>query len=94
MDDIYNVGDILAEKYKKHLSFKITKNETIFEENTLHIGYLKLDKIALQYKYPILIKKAPRVFGMLFYLKLVIPYFEDDSIFLIALPWLVVNLTK
>jgi hypothetical protein len=47
VDDIYNVGDILAEKYKKHLSFKITKNETIFEENTLHIGYLKLDKIAL-----------------------------------------------
>jgi hypothetical protein len=47
VDDIYNVGDILAEKYKKHLSFKITKNETIFEENPLYIEYLKLDKIAL-----------------------------------------------
>ena len=67
VDDNYNVGDILAEKHKKHFSFKITKNETIFKENPLHIGYLKLDKIALKYKHPILIKKAPRVFGMLFY---------------------------
>ena len=47
VDDIYNVGDILAENYKQHFSLKITKNETILEENPLHIGYLKLDKIML-----------------------------------------------
>ena len=47
VDDIYNVGDILAENYKQHFSLKITKNETILEENPLHIGYLKLDKIAI-----------------------------------------------
>ena len=45
VDDIYNVADILSEHYKENYSLKITKVKTFFEEDALHIGYLKLDKI-------------------------------------------------
>lgn len=45
VDDIYNVADILSEQYKEKYSLKITKESSIFEEDSLHIGYLKLDKI-------------------------------------------------
>jgi hypothetical protein len=45
VDDIYNVDDILDAKLKKIL-LKITKSETILEEDTLQIGYLKIDEIA------------------------------------------------
>jgi hypothetical protein len=45
VDDIYKVTDILPENYKEHYSLKITKVKTFFEEDQLHIGYLKLDKI-------------------------------------------------
>jgi hypothetical protein len=40
VDDIYNVDDILDETERKIL-LKITKSETILEEDTLQIGYLK-----------------------------------------------------
>jgi hypothetical protein len=45
VDDIYNVADILSEHYKEWYSLKISKIETTFEEDHLHIGYLKIDKI-------------------------------------------------
>ncbi|TRX20722.1 DUF1543 domain-containing protein [Flavobacterium franklandianum] len=45
VDDIYNVADILDASYKEKYSLKITKVTPFFEEDTLHIGYLKLDKI-------------------------------------------------
>ena len=45
VDDIYNVADILPVHYKDHYSLKITKVKTFFEEDQLHIGYLKLDKL-------------------------------------------------
>jgi hypothetical protein len=45
VDDIHNVADILSEHNKEKYSLKITKTTTSFEEDVLHIGYLKLDKI-------------------------------------------------
>lgn len=45
VDDIYNLADILDESYKEKYSLKITKINTFFEEDSLRIGYLKLDKI-------------------------------------------------
>lgn len=45
VDDIYNVADILSAHHKESHSLKITKIKTAFEEDHLHIGYLKLDKI-------------------------------------------------
>ena len=45
VDDIYNVADILSEHYKELYSLNIAKVTTFFEEDPLHIGYLKLDKI-------------------------------------------------
>ena len=45
VDDIHNVTDILNKNYKEHYSLNITKTETFFEADPLHIGYLKLDKI-------------------------------------------------
>ena len=44
VDDIYNVADILSKQYKEKYSLKLTKNKST-EEDLLHIGYLKLDKI-------------------------------------------------
>jgi len=45
VDDIYKVSDILPIQYKELYSLKITTVKTFFEEDQLHIGYLKLDKI-------------------------------------------------
>ena len=47
VDDIYNVADILSEQFKDKYSLNITKESSFFEEDTLHIGYLKLDKISV-----------------------------------------------
>jgi len=47
VDDIYNIDDILDTNFKERYSLKITKSETDLKEDELHIGYLKLDKIAL-----------------------------------------------
>ena len=46
VDDIYKVSDILPAPIKELYSLKITKSETDLEEDKLHIGYLKLNKIA------------------------------------------------
>jgi hypothetical protein len=47
VDDIYNVADILSEHYKESYSLKISKVTTFYKEDSLHIGYLKLDKIVV-----------------------------------------------
>jgi len=47
VDDIYNVADILPEYYKDKYSLKIRKAKNFIEKNSLHIGYLKLDKITV-----------------------------------------------
>jgi Domain of Unknown Function (DUF1543) len=44
VDDIYNVSDILSKQYKELYSLKLSTIEST-EEDFLHIGYLKLDKI-------------------------------------------------
>ena len=46
VDNIYKVSDILSSRFKDHYALKITKSETDLKENELHIGYLKLNKIA------------------------------------------------
>lgn len=45
VDEIYNVDDILAPIFKEKYSIQITPSETTLEEDILHIGYLKIDKI-------------------------------------------------
>lgn len=45
VDDIYTVADILSQQNKEKYSLKITKVEPFYKEDSLHIGYLKLDKI-------------------------------------------------
>ncbi len=47
VDEIHNISDILNDYYKEKYSLKITKMEPFFEEDRLHIGYLKLDKITV-----------------------------------------------
>ncbi len=46
VDDIHNITDILSDKFKALYRLKITKTNAIFEDEK-HIGYLKIDKIAL-----------------------------------------------
>ena len=45
VDDIYNVADILFKHYKESYSLQISKVTSFLKEDSLHIGYLKLDKI-------------------------------------------------
>ena len=45
VDEIYNVDDILAPIFKEKYSIQITPSKTPLEEDLLHIGYLKIDKI-------------------------------------------------
>jgi len=45
VDDIFNVKDILMPIFKDNFDIQITKSEVKLPEDTLHIGYLKLDKI-------------------------------------------------
>lgn len=44
VDDLYNIEDILNEKYKSKFQLKITKTNNTTEDQK-HVGYLKLDKI-------------------------------------------------
>jgi len=46
VDDIHNIEDILSDKFKSQYRLKITKTNVISEDKK-HIGYLKLDKIAV-----------------------------------------------
>ena len=45
VDDLYNVKEILNERYKNNYSLRISKSESLQSDDQLHIGYLKLDKI-------------------------------------------------
>jgi hypothetical protein len=47
VDDIYKVDDLLSDDFKRQYSLKITKTETVSNEDILHIGYLKLSKMEL-----------------------------------------------
>lgn len=44
VDDIYEIEDILAPHLKEQFSLKISKTED-FKEDSLEIGYLKIDKL-------------------------------------------------
>jgi hypothetical protein len=46
VDDIHNIDDMLNSSFKELYALKITKSETALQEDKLHIGYLKLDKIS------------------------------------------------
>ncbi|TDE01689.1 DUF1543 domain-containing protein [Flavobacterium sandaracinum] len=45
VDDIYNVADMLSVHFRSLYSIKITKYEINCQQDTLHIGYVKLNKI-------------------------------------------------
>jgi hypothetical protein len=45
VDDLYKVTDILDSQLKELYALKISKSETVLQEDPLHIGYLKLSKI-------------------------------------------------
>jgi hypothetical protein len=45
VDDIHNVADILAPIFKERHSIQIIPSETRLEEDTLHIGYVKIDTL-------------------------------------------------
>jgi hypothetical protein len=45
VDDIYNVKEILELDIKQKFGLKITKSNSEFIDDKLHIGYLKLEKI-------------------------------------------------
>ena len=45
IDDIFNVSDILPEKMKEKYSIILKKSDTENQENTMGLGYLKIDKI-------------------------------------------------
>lgn len=45
VDDVFDVNDILSTTFTEHFEIRITKSETQLPEDTLHIGYLKLEKI-------------------------------------------------
>jgi hypothetical protein len=46
VDDLYRVTDILDSQLKELYTLKISKSEEALQEDVLHIGYLKLSKIA------------------------------------------------
>lgn len=46
VDDIYTISDVLDKQFKEQYSLKIRKSESALKEDDLHIGYLKLNKIA------------------------------------------------
>ena len=45
IDDSFKISDMLLPVFKDKFTIKITKSEAILQEDTLHIGYLKLEKI-------------------------------------------------
>lgn len=45
VDDIHNVADVLDKQFKAQHALLITKSETDLQEDELHIGYLKINKI-------------------------------------------------
>ncbi len=45
VDDSFNVKEILMPVFKNNFDLKITESKEILPKDTLHIGYVKLDKI-------------------------------------------------
>ena len=45
VDDFHNIADILPEAHKRNYKIELQKLDTPAEEDTLHIGYLILDKL-------------------------------------------------
>lgn len=45
IDDAFNVKEILSPVFKDNFNILISKNDSNLEEDVLHIGYLKIDKI-------------------------------------------------
>ena len=45
IDDVFNVKEILSPIFKDNFEISITKNESNLQEDILHIGYLRIDKI-------------------------------------------------
>lgn len=45
IDDSYNVKEILMPVFKNNFDIKITPSTALLQNDELHIGYLKLDKI-------------------------------------------------
>lgn len=45
VDDAFNVKEILAPFFKDNFEITISKSESILQEDTLHIGYLKISTI-------------------------------------------------
>ncbi len=45
VDDSFNVNEILMPIFKDNFDIKISKSEEVLQEDELHIGYVKLDKI-------------------------------------------------
>lgn len=45
VDDVNKVKDILNPIYKEKYAIVVTKAATVLEEDALHIGYLKIDKL-------------------------------------------------
>jgi hypothetical protein len=45
VDDVFNVKEILSTTFTDNYDIQITKSDIKLEEDKLHIGYLKLDKI-------------------------------------------------
>lgn len=45
VDEIYNIKEILAPSFKEKYEILISKNRVDSEDDKLHIGYLKLDKL-------------------------------------------------
>ncbi|MCJ7935105.1 MAG: DUF1543 domain-containing protein [Chryseobacterium sp.] len=45
IDDIFNVSDILPEKMKEKYSIVLVKSDAENQENTMGLGYLKIDKV-------------------------------------------------
>jgi hypothetical protein len=45
VDDFHNIADILPETHKRNYKIELQKLETPAAEDTLHIGYLILDKL-------------------------------------------------
>lgn len=45
LDDVYEIGEILSEKFKQRFSIELTASDTTPDEQIMHLGYFKLDKL-------------------------------------------------
>lgn len=45
IDDIYNVADILPESFKQQYGLEILPSRSVLQEDELHIGYVRIEKL-------------------------------------------------